>query len=342
MQEMLDNGVETPPKNLPILRERLSRYLDPTHPSYDSEDRHADNIFFDLPDLLPYVEEFFSSNFLDSVMVKHLESSEMPRTLPDIHLSDPYKTFSSAACPHSRTTDNIKRSRNPLHNRHHIPSKPVRMTEVYPLTMDQTEIGLLFIQRNDDYLFAINAIKQSIKAYIEGVRVLLEDELSFVVSNKTYDYAYKESLSASHSAIYHGYHSLEGNAKSFVFTHDLAVEIAAELATQEKPFTTESITEGIRSLFRIQAFQSANETLGNSARDYKVCPYKNAIIDMLRIGLEKQNDGSIKATRTNQHGKLIFDVRNIVRERYFQAWSPPGQTGFTKHLYWRDGNRHSV
>ena len=333
MAQELDTAEKEKP--FPTLREQAARYLDETHPQYEPDNKYAFDIITALPDINHFLETFFAGDFYKRVKGPHALKTQLPETYPEIKLSKPYKTFMSAACPYDRMTGDIKQSfQNVAYNRLHVPTKPQRKTEVYPLTMDQTERALLFLQKNDDYLFAINALKLCIGAYVRGVRDFLEEDFGLKVTPQLSDANYLNGLTPAAESIYHGYQGLKNNAESFVFTHDLAMQIAATLMTKDDPFDTDSMTDAIRGLFSLQAFNSAANSSGNSQREFRQCPFKNAVITMLRTTLQPQADGTINASLSQQHGQLIIDIRNIIRDRYFQAWSPPQNTGLVKRRLW--------
>lgn len=319
---------------------RYARYLDPKHPEYSPDnsvganfiDRYGAGYLVLSPILFPeFAARYFAGNFFDKAADERIEL-DFPQTYPDIKLYNKvYETFLSEhfsdRCYHK---DFQTRRKGHAENRGKpMTIKRVRKKGVYPLTFSETEQALFTLQKNHDLLLSMAAIKQCITAYYIEQRDAVESaygiNFHYISANET----------ESYKAVKTGFEAAIGNVRSsLTIPHDLTPQLAYHLGKQspddpcDLPFTREGFVKAFGGIFNRSAFQSVSD-----GGEYKECPFKKSLLDMTRCGLETQEDGAINSLPGQYTGRLIKDVRDIIRSRYLHAWSAPNDNMLRPYNY---------
>ena len=116
-----------------------------------------------------------------------------------------------------------------------------------------------------------------------------------------------------------GYRNARAN---LTMIHDLTTQIAGHIQDETEPFSKHAMIAGFKKMFERSAFQSVT---ANGV--YNQCPFKDALMGMMRVGLNEGPDGVLTATPNQHNGCLIKDVRAIIRRDHYQAL--PTQNTYT-------------
>ena len=288
----------------------LERFFDNKHPDYDPNNKKAGYFVFDNPLFTEFVEHYFAGNFIDNAW-NFKDKSYLPQLYPEIKLEEPYKTVISARNIQACLKDEIITQEGP--NR-----KNIRGATIYPLTFDETESAINFIHNNDDYFLAMNAINACIVKYYESLIEAITDRHSDL--GKPYQINISpakdnESRQSIKSCLGQAYKTAR---KNLTFIHDLTTQIAGHIQDEADPFSKRSMISGFKKMFERSAFQSITV---NGV--YNQCPFKDVLMDMMRVGLTENADGTLNATPNQHNGCLIKDVRAIIRRDHYQALPTP-------------------
>jgi hypothetical protein len=289
-------------------------YLDTEHPAYnpDIDPKTIMDICTALPLFDEYAAFFLAQEFTDEYPENTIKEAILPSTAPvNIHTEGVYNTFSSAASPHkNKTTDFPLGVSSPYGTAKEIalPSKPVRKANVYPLTHDETERALDFIEDNSDFLYAMINLKELISTYLYYSRKKLEEQFDLYPTQST----------PSQKTIRSELDSLRLNANGLSITHDLAPLFAHYLSHQETPFTPQNLRGALRDAFVRQAFESYEQT----SKGYRKCPFSHPLVRILCLGFEHNEDGTLHPMRTEDPSTLLLFMRNRVREKFFTSLRP--------------------
>jgi hypothetical protein len=293
----------------------LERFFDDKHPDYDPDNSKAGRFVLDNPLFAEFVAHYFAGDFIDDAW-DYKDEAFLPRLYPEIDLEKPYKTFISARNTQACLRDDVI-TRNSKRN-----PKNVRGTTVYPLTFDETEGAINFIRNNDDYFLAMNAINACIVKYYKDMIDAVTDRHSSLGKPFQINISPDNNNESEKSIKKYLGQAFKTARKNLTFIHDLTTQIAGHIQDETEPFSKRSMITGFKKMFERSAFQSVS-----AADGYSFCPFKNSLMDMMRVGLNEGPDGVLTATPNQHNGCLIKDVRAIIRRDHYQAL--PTQNTYT-------------
>ncbi len=292
--------------------ESLVRFFDDAHPKYDPDNKKAGLFVLENPLFPEFAAHYFSSDFIDDAWA-YKNGAHLPSLYPEITLENPYLTFISARSPQKCLREEVTTTKLTP------PQKNVRGTTVYPLTFDETEGAINFVHNNDDYFLAMNALNACIVEYYRGIIDAVTARYNILGKRfSTLDSSDKDSASVKSINDFLD-QAFRTSRKNLTIIHDLTTQIAGHIQDEAEPFSKHAMVTGFKKMFERSAFQSVS-----SSGIYTSCPFKNALMDMMRLSLtEKYNDGKLMPTPNQHNGCLIKDVRALIRRDHYQALPTP-------------------
>lgn len=292
----------------------IAPFIDPKHPDYHSKNRGGAKALLSMSQFPEFAAHYFAApEFWPELHAYQYHKKNIARATPDMSTMELYNQFASENFPNRNKTTKLflitgdKKRAYP--NKLPPENTAIRKQQIYPLSLNETELTEDFIEKNPDYELAMIGIKMCLVDYFELIKASVLTKMNFDLNKEGKD------RSVSQKMISGGYRTLFLNVVDFSFLQDLMPVLANTMRQNKAPFSRNALHDGFRSAFARHAFQSMNHNSGG----YKKCPFAATLTNLMRIELKPQQDGTFISEKTNTPGALIISVRDIIREKYFQA-----------------------
>lgn len=175
-----------------------------------------------------------------------------------------------------------------------VPSRPVRSIKTFALSLNDTIKAEEFMRKNPRFTLAMLAFQSCVFEYIQK----LYEELGVDYSRRSFAATTRNNVSVS---------SIVG---------ELGPIMAESLHHEETPFTQKSLGKALCSVFRRQAFKSADPGKSMAGTyPYNECPFASGLAQALQINFT-ENAGRLHAREGQGHGALILFLMEYLPRRY--------------------------
>lgn len=296
----------------------FAKFIDEQHPEYRPENlTEAPFSILKMPQFKEFCVYFFSDErFWSKLEIYHSEPRNSVRITTNLEQVELYDKFSSVSFPKRNKTHNLTL---PLYNNERcfpstLPAEgsAVRRQSIYPLNYNETELSMDFIERHLDYEIAMLAIKMCIVDYLVNLGNSLSNHFGTNLRERTDEKTPRNQLSEA-------FEQLIINAVGFSMLQDLMPILGNTMRKSDSPFAEKTLHASFQDAFKRHSFKSM---AANTDRGFKKCPFAMSLTDLMRLRLENDENGDLQAMQTEHPGALIASVRNLIREKYFQALPP--------------------
>ena len=289
----------------------LRRYLDPNHPDYAPDDRHAARFWLTLPQFPEFAATFFAqdAHWQDVITEFHAGAHTAEETAQDIASDgadfpqDMNSALSLATCIH---TDSVRPFLPTA-----VPDKPVRKVGITAFTKDELVSSLPLLDEHPYLVVATMALQSCLQRYLNKMnevmtRTLLEAEQNSSKHGQARIYL-KSGLSA-----------LSENAASATVLTELLPILCISLQDKQSPFSGKDLHKAFHECFPRSAFRSVSP-----AGAYNECPFRTALLNIYGIGFNENDDGSLTALPDQAPGTFILWARDKIERDYADLMQAP-------------------